>query len=138
MGADLPRLMKASLLARSEVKELLLSHPDLDLLISKLESKNIKGILSQNIILDISEEINKEKLQINIGRTIAPINPRKIAPASRPPGLEHYDVSLFDTNANEIDNDIEILFEITEIVLPKVEKKISIHFLIIDSKELVQ
>ena len=107
------RLMKASLLARRDVKELLLSHPNLDLLLSKLESKNIKGILSQKLILETTEEINKEKEQINIGRTIAPINPRKIAPASRPHGLEHYDISQFDTNANEIDNEIEILFEIT-------------------------
>ena len=63
------RLMKASLLARSDVKELLLSHPDLDLLISKLESKNIKGILSQNIMGDETPEIigkSKDKKQLYV------------------------------------------------------------------------
>ena len=109
------RLMKASLLAGRDVKQLLLEHPDIEALLSKLEAKQITGILSPNILNEITKEINldkKDQLQ-QIGRTIAPINPSKIKQASRPHGLEHYDISLFETNANEVDVNLEVLFEIT-------------------------
>ena len=109
------RLMKASLLAGRDVKQLLLEHPDIEALLLKLESKQITGILSPNILNEITKEINlekKEQIQ-QIGRTIAPINPSKIKQASRPHGLEHYDLSLFETNANEVDVNLEVLFEIT-------------------------
>jgi DNA polymerase II small subunit len=109
------RLMNASLLARRDVKQQLLEHPNINLLISKLESKGVKGILSPQLLDEVTREINNEaqSSNIKIGRTIAPINPPKISPASRPHGLEHYDLSLFETNASDIDVDLEVLFEIT-------------------------
>jgi len=75
----------------------------------------VKGILSPQLLDEVTREINNEaqSSNIKIGRTIAPINPPKISPASRPHGLEHYDLSLFETNASDIDVDLEVLFEIT-------------------------
>ena len=109
------RLISASLLAKKDVKELLISHPDLELLLSKLESKGIKGILSPKLIHEITEEIDKEKnpTKTQVGRTIAPLNTPIISPPIRPHGLEYFDMSLFDTNASDVDTDLEILFEIT-------------------------
>ena len=60
------RLMKASLLAGRDVKQLLLEHPDLDLLLSKLESKKIKGMLSPKLLEEITQEINDKILNTKI------------------------------------------------------------------------
>ena len=96
------------------MKEILLSHPDLEKLLEKLELKQIRGVLTPEIIDKISNEIENEKPKGNtLGRIIAPISANKISQAKRPHGLEHYDIAQFSTNAKDVSSDLEILFEIT-------------------------